>query len=69
MFRILKKGQTEVGIYKRKNLRKRERKHAFDQGKRKIQEKKKENKILTKKHKKILRSSFFSFINSLLREG
>ena len=47
----------EVGIYKRKILRKKEGKHAFDQEKSKIknikhvfdQEKEKENTILTKK--------------------
>ena len=49
----------EVGIYKRKFVRKKERKPDLDQGKSKIQEKrkktrfrpriKKENKILTKK--------------------
>ena len=53
-----------MGIYKRKIYRKKERKHAYDQGKRKIQEKKeerrhdfdhekiKEKKILTKKENK-----------------
>ena len=51
----------KVGFYKRKFLRKKERKHAFDQEENKIQKKrektafdkenKKENKILTKKKK------------------
>ena len=41
----------EVGIHKRKISRKKERKHAFDQEKSKIKEKKEENKILTKKKK------------------
>ena len=57
----------EVGIYKRKILRKK-RKHAFDQEKSKIQEKKKgthgldkENKKVTKEKKKVLKSYFFFF--------
>ena len=49
----------EVGIYKRKILRKEERKHAFDQEKSKIQEKKKGRKHAfdyEKKKRKITRS-------------
>ena len=54
---------AEVGIYKRKIIRKKEIKYASDQEKSKIQQNKKENKISTKK-KQVLRSYFFAFINS-----
>ena len=52
-----------MGIYKRKILKKKKRKHAFDQDKSKIQEKKKENKISTKKKTifKIFIFFFFEF--------
>ena len=43
---------TGVGIYKRKILRQKERKHAFDQQKSKILEKKKGNTLSTKKKRK-----------------
>ena len=39
---------AEMGIYKRKTLRIKERKHAFDEDKSKIQEKKKENMLSIK---------------------
>ena len=68
-----------MGIYKRKPERQKERKHAFDQEKSKIRHKKKENALTKKKKskkyqgldyafdqekKQVLRSYFFSFINS-----
>ena len=75
----MKCAPTEVGIYKRDILRKK-RKHAFDQEKKKeimilIKKKKKtrylDQKRVIKQHldqekKQVLRSSFFSFINSRL---
>ena len=51
----------EMGIYKRKILGRKERKHAFDQGKKMT----KENKLDQVK-KQVIRSYFFSFINSHL---
>ena len=56
-----------MGIYKRRILRKKERKHAFDQEKSKTQEKRNKIRILTKISTKKKKVYFFSFINSHLR--